>query len=427
MVDTITVFSIAGAIIAIGFVAKMLFKKTGVSDAIFLIIIGIVLGPMLGVFVEENLIPVTPFFVPLALMIILFEGGLNMEIYKVISQSFRATVLSVVYVLMATAFGLIFGYFVLGLEWLGALILGPMTAGTSSMVILPLMSKLNVKTKVKVTLDLEATITDVLNIVLVITFLQMFLGGSMNLQQTASAIVAKFSVGTVLGIIVGIAWLKMLAITEKHEYTYMLTMAALILSYVGSEILNGSGFITALSFGLILGNHKELNKISGWKTDTSYMRKIEKTLKHFQGEIAFLIRAFFFVFLGLVYAYDWPRVLYAGAIVAINLVFRYVAAAISTFKSDMCKYRRFMTLMCGTGLANATLSIMVYDALMALTIPVPYAHLYPLIVTNIIVINNVITALVPVLVRKRILIDSDRRRGRDHAGVTIGAQKVLNR
>jgi len=400
MVDTITVFSIAGAIIAIGFLANMLSKKTGFPDAVFLIMVGIFLGPILGVFKQEDLVPVTPFFVTLALMIILFEGGLNIEINKVVSQSFRATILAVVYVLMATVFMLIFGHFVLGLGWLGALMLGPMTAGTSSIVITPLMSKLKVDKEVEITLNLESTIADVLSIVLVMTFLQIFLGDPMNLQQTASAIIAKFAVGTVLGFAVGIAWLKMLAMIVKQEYTYMLTMAALVLSYVGSEILTGSGSITALSFGLVLGNHRELKKISGRKTDTSYMRKIEKTLKHFQGEIAFLIRAFFFVFLGLIYTYDWPEVLYAGAIVAINLIFRYSAVTISTFKSEMREHRKPMTLMCGTGLANATVSVMVYNALMALTIPVPRAYLYPLIVTNVIVINNIITALAPILMRK---------------------------
>jgi cell volume regulation protein A len=402
MADAIAVFSIAGTIIVIGFLANVLFKKTGLPDTLFLILIGIVLGPILGVFPQEGLLSVMPFFTTLTLMIILFEGGLNMDIYKVVSGSFRAAILSVLYVLMATVFIPIFGYFVLKLEMLEALILAPMTAGTSSVVIIPLMSKLRVDEKVGVTLSLESAITDVLNIVLVLTFLQMYLGSSMNFQQTVSTIVARFSIGIIFGFIAGIVWVKILGIVRKQEYTYMLSIAALIICYVASEYLGGSSSLAAFLFGLVLGNYGEIHKIFGGRTDLGYMSELMKTLKNFQGEIAFLIRAFFFVFLGLVYMPYWLGVLYAVVIVSVNLVFRYTAVTISTYKSGMYEHRKFMTLMCGTGLANATISVMVYNALTALTIPVPHAYMYPLIVTNIIIINNMITVLIPALMKMKL-------------------------
>jgi cell volume regulation protein A len=399
MVEVITVFSVAGIIIVIGFLADMFFKKTSFPDTLFLIAVGIIFGPVLRVFLPEELLSVTPIFTSLTLMIILFEGGLNMEIYKVLSQSLRATILGVLYVLMAMVFVLVFGYFVLGLGWLEALMLGPMTAGTSSVVMVPLMRKLNVEDKVAVTLSLESTITDVLNIVLVITFLQMYFGGLVNLQQTASVIASKFAVGIVLGFIVGFVWIKILGITKKQEYNYMLTIAALILCFAGTEFLGGSGSLAALLFGLALGNYETLHRITGGKTSLSYMTEITETVKKFQGEIAFLIRSFFFVFLGLVYMPYWLGILYAGIIVTINLMFRYIAVSVSTLKSEMYRHRKFMTLMCGTGLANATLSILVYNTLTGLPNPVSYAYLYPLIVTNIIIVNNMITALAPLIQR----------------------------
>ena len=183
MVEAITVFSIAGAIIAIGFLANLLFKKTGLPDTLFLIVIGIILGPVFLVFPREEMLPITPFLTTLTLMVILFEGGLNMEIFKVISQSFRAAILAILYVLAASAFISLFGHFVLNLGWLEALMLGPLTAGTSSVVIIPLISKLKVNEEVGVTLSLESTITDVFNIVLVITLLQIYLGGSMTTKD----------------------------------------------------------------------------------------------------------------------------------------------------------------------------------------------------------------------------------------------------
>ncbi len=401
MADAITVFSIAGAIIAIGFLANALFRKTGLPDTVFLILIGIVLGPIFGIFIREDMLPFTPFLTTLTLMMILFEGGLNMEISKVVSQSFRATILAVLYVSTATAFMLIFGLFVLKLDFLLALMLGPMTAGTSSVVIIPLVSKLKMNKEVGTTLSLESSVTDVLNIVLVLTLLQMYISGFLSLLEVASTILTRFAVGAVLGLVVGIVWTRVLAVIKKQEYTYMLTIAALILCYVGSEILGGNGSLAALLFGLVLGNYVRFCRIFFKRTDMSWMADVKKNVQNLQGELTFLIRAFFFVFLGLLYIPEWLGVLYAGIIVAINLVFRYAAVTTSTIKSEMFEYRKFMTLMCGTGLANATLSILVYNTLMAQTIPVPQAYLYPLIIANVIIINNIVTSMAPLLAKPK--------------------------
>jgi NhaP-type Na+/H+ or K+/H+ antiporter len=297
----------------------------------------------------------------------------------------------------AIAFVTLFGYFVLKLGWIEALLLAPMTAGTSSVVIIPLVSKLNLNDEVGITLSLESTVTDVLNIVLVITFLQMYVSGLVSAVQVASTIVTRFAVGALLGFVLGLIWIKVLGLTRKQEFTYMLTIAALILCYVASETLGGSGSLSALLFGLVLGNYSEIYNVFSKKTNLDYMPESKSNLKHIQGELSFLIRAFFFVFLGLVYLPQILGILFAAVIMATNLVFRYAAVTISTFKSKMFEYRMFMTLMCGTGLANAAPSVLVYNTLTTQGNPAPQAYLYPLVVSNIIIINNIITSIAPVI------------------------------
>jgi hypothetical protein len=49
-------------------------------------------------------------------------------------------------------------------------------------------------------------------------------------------------------------------------------------------------------------------------------------------------------------------------------------------------------------LANATLSLLVYNELMQRS---AIASLYPLIVTNIIIMNNIITTLAPMILRRK--------------------------
>ncbi len=404
MVDAIAVFSIVGAIIGVGFLANLLFKKTGLPSSLFLILIGIILGPVLQMFSPAELDSITPFLTTLTLMMILFEGGLNMDIYKVISQSFRAAILAILYITCAAAFVTLFAYFLLGFQWLEALMLGPMTAGTSSVVIIPLVSKLDINKEVEVTLSLESTITDVLNIVLVLAILQTYVSGFVDIQQTVITILGKFAIGAVLGAVLGIVWIRILYVVRKVEYTYMLTLGVLIGCYAASETLGGSGPLAALLFGLMLGNDREIFTKLRFELDLGYLSEIKNFVKRTQGELAFLIRAFFFVFLGLIYGVGrgefpiWLGVLIAVAIVSVNLVFRHAAATVATWKSDMFQYRRFMTFMCGIGLANATLSILLYRELSP---TVTYAYLYPTIATNVIIVTNIITSIAPFQVKLR--------------------------
>ncbi|MFP3984587.1 MAG: cation:proton antiporter [Candidatus Bathyarchaeia archaeon] len=402
MTDTIAIFSIVGAIIAIGFAANLFFKKTGFPSSLFLILIGIILGPVSGIFRPADVDPITPFLTTLTLMMILFEGGLNMDIYKFISQSFRAAVLAIVYVSSAAIFVTGFAHFVLGFQWLEALMLGPMTAGTSSVVIIPLVSKMNINKDIEVTLSLESTITDVFNIVLVLAILQAYISGLVNLQQTVITVLGKFAIGAALGTTIGIAWIRILYLERKEEYTYMLTLGVLIGCYAVSETLGGSGPLSALLFGLMLGNDREVFKMLKIKLDLAYLNEIKSFVKRTQGELAFLIRAFFFVFLGLIYGVGgggfpiWLGIIIAMVIISVNLVLRYGAATIATWKSSMFQYRRFVTFMCGIGLANATLSILLYRELSP---TMANAYLYPAIVTNIIMLTNIITSIAPLIVK----------------------------
>ena len=210
--------------------------------------------------------------------------------------------------------------------------------------------------------------------------------------------------GAVLGAVVGIVWIRTLYLIRKEEYTYMLTLGVLFGCYAASETFGGSGPLTALLFGLMLGNDREIFKTLRIKLDLGYLSGIKNFVKRTQGELTFLIRSFFFVFLGLIYGVGggefpiWLGILIAVAIVSVNLVFRHAAATVATWRSDMFEYRHFMTFMCGIGLANATLSILLYRELSP---TVTYAYLYPAIATNIIIVTNIITSIAPFLVKHR--------------------------
>ena len=67
----------AGVVIFLGVAGEAFFKKTGIPDVAFLMILGVIIGPVFGIIQPEAVIQVVPYFAALALIIIMFDGGLK--------------------------------------------------------------------------------------------------------------------------------------------------------------------------------------------------------------------------------------------------------------------------------------------------------------------------------------------------------------
>src|SRR3989304_8173146 len=88
-------FVVAGTIVVLGYLGEEFFKRTSIPDPILLLLFGVLLGPVFNVFSHEQLISITPYFAALALIIILFDGGLNLNIREAMKNSPRALVLAI--------------------------------------------------------------------------------------------------------------------------------------------------------------------------------------------------------------------------------------------------------------------------------------------------------------------------------------------
>jgi len=148
-----------------------------------------VLGVLLAYFAPSffspaTLGPVTPHLITLALIMILFHGGMEMDLAKAFGQSGRATVLAVTYFLLVTAGVTLAARFLLDFDWTSSLLFGPMIAGTSSVVIIPLSRKVGLREDTSLTIALESTITDVLNVVVFFALIAVYYGRSDGLLDT---------------------------------------------------------------------------------------------------------------------------------------------------------------------------------------------------------------------------------------------------
>ncbi len=394
MAIVVPVFILVGLIILIGFLGLYLFKKTGIPDIAILLLIGLLIGPILKLVDPAIFIPISPLIAAIALTIILFDGGLNLNFYTFVQDSPRATLLAVLHVLVSMAITVAFAFFVFKWNLLSGLLLGAFIGGTSSSIVVPLVLKMNVHKKVSTTLGLESTFTDALTIVIGITLLQLIISPSGNgLYDVGRGIASAFSIGAVFGLIGGIIWLKALQFLKGETYNDIVTLAIVLLLYAASEGLGGNGAISSLIFGMVLGNGLIFTKFLRFKEEigaTEFMKK-------FHAQISFLIRTFFFVYLGLIITLtDFQLVAFSAALTVLLLVGRFVAVWFSSLgDKDLINSFGVMSVMVPRGLAAAVLS----------QLPIIYgianAQMYPDIIFTVIISSVILTTIgVALLSRK---------------------------
>ncbi|MBN1570144.1 MAG: cation:proton antiporter [Acidobacteria bacterium] len=308
---TVTIaFAVLGAVILIGFFANLLFRATKIPSVLLLIGIGIVLGPITGWITSASLIDIAPFFGTLALLIILFEGGLELDIESVITQAPKAAFLAILVFVFSVASVALFAFFALKMSLFHSLLTAAIFGAGSPAICLPVISGLSIRKEIKTFLKLESTLGDVLLIVTVLIMLDFHATGSHSSMEMISRFFASFAVALIVATIAGVMWSRLIGWIGKEPLAYMLTLGFVFLLHFSVEELGGSAAMAVLIFGILLENtHVVAGRIS---ERARYLFGLDiraeqfvlhEFMKNITAELSFLIRTFFFVYLGLILSF----------------------------------------------------------------------------------------------------------------------------
>lgn len=300
----LTFFAIAASIIIVGFVGNLLFEKTGLPDVLWLMLFGILIGPIFSLINVKTLSDNISIFAPLALMIILFDSGLQFDLIKFVKDSPRAIVLAFLSFIFSVSATLAFTSFFLSWSFEKGILAGAIVGATSPIILVSVLRQINVKSRLSSLLIIESVLGDILAIIATISILQIIsLEKSLSLSETLNSFFGSFSIGIIAGITFGSIWLIILTKIKGRKYSYMLTMAILLFIYSAVEYIKGSGALAALTFGLMLGNGPEISRM--FKTEEKL--QIDKLIHAFEEEITFFVRVFFFVYLGAIIREVWAK------------------------------------------------------------------------------------------------------------------------
>lgn len=359
-----------GAIIVIGFFCSLLFERTRIPDVLLLMLLGVLLGPVFKIVDPAYLTGLAPFFGALALVIILFDGGLSLNIVRVAgefaqSAAFTVLVFIATVVAVAAATTSLFGW-----PLLNGLLVGAILGGTASNLVMPLMNRLNAGADAKTFLSLESALNDALTIVMAITLTQVIVSNTVDAGGVFNSILGAFSIAAVLGVAAGIFWMKVLRNLHGQDFGYMLTLATLFMLYGVAEAAKSSGGIAVLVFGLIIGNSLLLDRWIGEKKNQKNS-ETHGIVKSFHLEVSFFVRTFFFVYMGTIFSLEslnTQNMLLAGAVFLALIAARYISVeGFAVVYRPMARFKEIAIVMMPRGLAAAALAS--YPASKGVNIP----------------------------------------------------------
>jgi cell volume regulation protein A len=372
----------AGIVIFLGVAGESFFKKTGIPDVAFLMILGVIIGPVLGIIQAEAVIQIVPYFAALALIIIMFDGGLNLDIKHIIKTAHYSFTLAIIGFILSVIIISLATHYVLEWTWLESILLASIVGGSSSAIVFGLVRNIRISEETKSILSFESAVTDILATIIAFILFEAVLAGHFDLQTLQETIGRAVVVGLVLGFGVGIPWMYISTKFGNAQHAYMLTLAILFVLFFLANSFGESGALTALVFGLMIGNKKHLSKILRFKVP-----KIEKD-DPTHNQLTFLVRSFFFVFVGLMATFGQIEYVIFGVVVTIAVYVGRMGLVKTVLTKRFSKLDKSVTKsMIPRGLAAAVL------ATYPITMGLPNAELYPQMIFFIILSSVIITTI----------------------------------
>ncbi|NIM25081.1 MAG: peptidase [Nitrososphaeria archaeon] len=372
----------AGVVIFLGVAGEAFFKKTGIPDVAFLMILGVIIGPVFGIIQPEAVTQIVPYFAALALIIIMFDGGLNIDLKHMVKTAHFSFTLAILGFILSVAIAAMAVHYLLDWNWMESILLGSIVGGSSSVIVFGLVRNIRISEETKHMLSFESALTDILATIIAFILFEAILVGQFDLQVLEETLGRAIIVGLVLGFGVGIPWMYVSTKLGNAQHAYMLTLGILFVLFFLANSFGESGALTALVFGLMLGNKNHLARILKFK-----LPRIEYD-DPTHNQLTFLVRAFFFVFVGLMATIGQYEYIILGIGITILIYFGRLIVGKITLTKRFSKLDRHVTYsMIPRGLAAAVL------ATYPITLGMPNAEIYPQIVFFIILSSVIITTI----------------------------------
>jgi len=249
-------------LLLLGFAAQWLAWRFKLPAILFLLLLGLLLGPVGGVFHPDAvfgqlLLPL----VSLAVAVILFEGSLTLRLGEIRGLGQAILRLVSVGALATLAILAWAGHALAGLDWPIALLFGAVVSVTGPTVIVPMLRSVRPNERISNILRWEGIIIDPLGALLAVLMFELIVSGERAGDAHHWAVFGQtVAVGAACGF--GAAWLLGYALRRHLVPEYLQSLGALTLVLASFEVANAlrdeSGLLAVTVMGIVLANQKGL-------------------------------------------------------------------------------------------------------------------------------------------------------------------------
>ncbi|MBU6246239.1 MAG: sodium:proton antiporter [Xanthomonadaceae bacterium] len=248
------------ALLAVGFAAQWLAWRVRLPAIVFLLLAGIVLGPLAGLLNPDRLFgPLLFPLVSMAVALILFEGSLGLRFAELrgIGSAVRGLIgYGAIASLLMLA---VAAHLLAGLSWDIALLFGALTCVTGPTVIAPMLRTLRPHARIANVLRWEGIIVDPLGALFAVLIYEAVV--SREQGHTMGVFLATVATGTVAGFMAARVLAMLLRRRLIPEYLQNFgTMASVLLVFtVSNAMAHESGLMAVTIMGVALGNMRDVH------------------------------------------------------------------------------------------------------------------------------------------------------------------------
>ena len=320
--------------IILAYIAGIFYHRTRIPDIVWLLGFGMLMGPMLGFFDESLFGGIFNLMLLITVTMFSFSTGTSINAQELLGNTRRAMGLAVASFLSIT---LAVGGFLRLLapetfSFVEAFLLGAIVAGMSGVSVSSLVSSIGGGLKdvgdSMTLLQLESTLGDPIRVVAVITLIETATLTGAGPMTSARDFLFLFLTSVAIGLVVGLVWGETLTRLRDRPLNYMMTIAALFPVYVFAEWVSGGGGgpISVFLVGFTLMNFGFVTRSLGLERRARIDRR---KLRDYHDELTFLIKALFFVYLGIVMTPSLGSFQLGLSVSALIIVVRFVVVTIA--------------------------------------------------------------------------------------------------
>jgi cell volume regulation protein A len=317
----------ASVLVFLSILASKASQKLGVPALLLFLAIGMLAGSDGPGGIEFDYPRAAQYGGVIALIFILFSGGLDTDWREVRPVLWSGLSLATVGVFLTALLVGWFAFVVLNFSWLDSLVLGAVVSCTDAAAVFAVLraKKISLRGHLKPLLELESGSNDAMAVLLTVGLLRLVTNPETTMTDLVLMFVMQMAIGTAAGLAMGRAMAYLMnAIRLDYEGLYpVLSVSLVFFTYAATAEVGGNGFLAAYIAGLVLGHHEFHAK---------------KELLRFHDVIAWLMQIIMFLTLGLqVFPFRLLPIIGIGLLISGFLMFlaRPIAVFISLLTSRL--------------------------------------------------------------------------------------------